>query len=90
MADPAIVTVSSSEWTPVATNVTSGRIKVGSNKGSMRITYRETGGTAPTGAPLDGGKEDGVESEYIEISHSSPIDVYMINTLADANVVVWL
>lgn len=88
MADPVIVSVGIA-WTPVATNVNSGRIKIADNVGSMRVTYRETGGAAPTGT-TDGGKEDDVEGEYLMISHSTPIDVYMINTREAANVVVWL
>jgi hypothetical protein len=89
MANPTTVAVGTT-WTPVATNVTSGRIKINSNVGSIKFTYRETGGTAPTGT-TDSGNEDMMENkEYLRISHSSPIDVYLLNTKQSVNVTVWL
>jgi hypothetical protein len=89
MANPATVAVGTT-WTLVASNVRSGRIKVNSNEGSMKFTYRETGGTAPTGN-TDSGNEDMMENrEYLKISNPTPIDVYMVNTRTTVNVTVWL
>jgi hypothetical protein len=89
MADPAIVSVGTT-WTLVASSVRFGRIKVNNTTGSMRFTYREVGGAAPTGA-VDGGNEDLMENrEYLRIAHPTPIDVYLVNTQVSVDVTVWL
>jgi hypothetical protein len=89
MANPATVAIGTT-WTLVASNVTSGRIKINSTVGSIKYTYRETGGAAPTG-DTDSDWEDMMENkEYLSISHSSPIDVYLLNTQQAINVTVWL
>lgn len=89
MANPATVSVGTT-WTLVASSVRAGRIKVNSTIGSMKFTYREAGGAAPTGA-VDSGNEDLMENrEYLRIAHPTPIDVYMVNTQASVDVTVWL
>ncbi len=89
MANPVTVTVGTT-WTLVASSVRSGRIKVNNNTGSMKFTYREAGGAAPTGT-TDSGHEDMMENrEYLRIAHPTSIDVYMVNTQASVDVTVWL
>jgi hypothetical protein len=89
MANPATVTIGTT-WTLVASNVTSGRVRVTSTEGSIKYTYRETGGAAPTGE-TDSDWEDMMENkEYLTISNSSPVDVYLLNTRVSVDVTVWL
>jgi hypothetical protein len=89
MANPATVSIGVT-WTLVASNVTTGRVKINSTAGTIKFTYRETGGAAPTG-DTDSGNEDKMENkEYLRISHSSPIDVYLLNTQTIVDATVWL
>ena len=80
MADPIIIPCPEGEWTPVATNVTVGKIHKKSTKPRVYFqTYRDTGETAPT--TIDEGVEMFINSIISEsIVSSGAIDVYVWTT----------
>ena len=76
MADPVLVTCTADAWTKVATNVTAGKVKIVSNDPDQYLeTYRDTGGTAPSGTP--GEEAILVNGEVVTIGASAGIDVYL-------------
>jgi hypothetical protein len=89
MANPVSIALTADVWTAVATNVAVGRVRLGNSSGKYLYTYRETGGAAPT-HENDNGLADIVHSNYLEISHSTPVDTYMRHFDTNTNVVVML
>lgn len=89
MANPTSIALAADTWVAVATNVTSGRIRLGDSRGKYLFTYRETGETAPSDLD-DNGLADIIKSNHIRISHSSPIDVYIRSFKKASNAVVML
>jgi hypothetical protein len=72
MANPSDVACTADTWTAVATNVTTGDVKVLTTKPQYRITFRDAGDPAPTA------KGDGRElNDNIEVRSSVAIDVYV-------------
>ena len=79
MADPVIVPCPGGAWTKVATAVQSGIIHLQEAvEQSWYQTYRDTGGTPPSGLTeiLPFGK-DSKSGQTEEINASVPIDVYV-------------
>lgn len=89
MADPVSIALVADTWTLVASSVTDGRIRLGESDDQIIYTYRETGGTAPTHID-DNGLADIVKSNYIDISHGSPLDLYLLSKGEASSVVVML
>lgn len=77
MANPAIFTCSPSNWTIVASGITSGALYRMDPTISFAQTYRMAGTTAPTSYsesfPIF------TKSEEELIAHTDPIDVYLIS-----------
>lgn len=89
MADPTSVALIADTWTAVAINVTDGLIRRGETNDEILYTYRETGGSAPTHVN-DNGLATSALYRFIEISHGSPIDVYLRSKGDTSTVVVML
>jgi hypothetical protein len=93
MADPLGIAVTANTWTKIATNVTVGKVWLLSGKPQRYyVTYRDTGGTAPTGLPA---AEDAIGFDTIDeegsypsmpISAGSGIDVYIYPTVNNGKV----
>jgi hypothetical protein len=72
MANPSDVACTADTWTAVATNVTTGDVKVLTTKPQYRITFRDAGDPAPTA--IGDGRE---LNDNIEVRSSVSIDVYV-------------
>ena len=75
MANPVFTDITANTWTKIATNVTSGKIRIVTRSASYLSTYRITG----DGPPLD--KSDGFQiftkEDFEDILSSFAIDVYL-------------
>ncbi len=89
MANPISVALVADTWTLVASSVTDGRIRLGESNDQIIYTFREAGGTAPTHIN-DNGLADIVKSNYLDISHGTPADVYLLSKGDASTVVVML
>jgi hypothetical protein len=82
MADPTVTAIAKDTWTLVATNVTTGRVHPLIVGPRYFHTYRDTGGTAPTGlseaVEFTGGE--------LAIEPSVAADVYVICTVETGSV----
>ena len=71
MANPLNVPLVADTWTVIATNVTTCEVEIVKDNAPTRITYRLTGGAAPTlasqGTAID---------EWVDVRHSAGVDVY--------------
>lgn len=82
MANPVIVQCTKDLWVLVASNVTSGIISILSDSPSAYYqTYRDTGGIAPIGLA-----EIVTINDFLQISASAPIDVYIYCTGSNGSV----
>jgi hypothetical protein len=73
MADPLIVAITAATWVKVATNVTSGYIRILDHNENYLYTQRDTGGTAPSS------RTEGAifEGKSMAIGSTVAIDVYI-------------
>lgn len=74
MANPTTVDCPVNVWTPIATNVTLGVIKILKFDAGYHFTYRETGDPAPD--PADFGDVQRCNRERALIQSETGIDVY--------------
>lgn len=72
MANPLNVACAANAWTKVATAVTTGHVEIVKDTTHHEVTYRLTGGPAPTVAG-----EGTFVDEWVEIAHSAAVDVYV-------------
>lgn len=85
MSNPVTVSCPADTWTKVATAITSAQIyfgpaSTGTSPSSFRMTYRVTGGAAPTteyGVVLPFGDRDEGQRSY-RADHGEPVDVYFM------------
>lgn len=90
MADPVLKTITTTAWNKVATNVYAGFISLATQTTSparFAVTYRDTGGAAPSNADnTDGNLALVLEPGLNPIESSSAIDIYVIATSGEGTV----